>query len=67
MSIEGGATVAQGYEHGFVICGVITSACGVISLILLRPEAELRKFSSGARGSIAVQASSSGLWTADRP
>ena len=65
--IERGATVAQGYEHGFVICGVIVSACGVISLIFLRPEAELRKFSSGAHGSIAVQASSSGLWTVDRP
>jgi MFS family permease len=52
--IEGGATVAQGYEHGFIICGVITSACGVVGLIFLRPEGELRKFSSGARGSLAV-------------
>jgi hypothetical protein len=65
--IEGGATVAQGYERGFIISGVITSACGVISLIFLRPEAELKKISSGARGSRAVQASPSELWTADRP
>jgi MFS transporter, ACS family, D-galactonate transporter len=43
--IEGGATAAQGYEHGFVICGVIASACGAIGLIFLRPEAELIKFS----------------------
>jgi MFS transporter, ACS family, D-galactonate transporter len=49
--IESGATTEQGYEHGFVICGVITSVCGAIGLVFLRPEAELMKFSGVGAGS----------------
>jgi MFS transporter, ACS family, D-galactonate transporter len=41
--IEGGATAAQGYEHGFVVCGVISSVGGILGLIFLRPETELKK------------------------
>jgi MFS transporter, ACS family, D-galactonate transporter len=57
-TIEGGATAAQGYEHGFFVCGIVTSVCGAIGLIFLRPQAELIKFSrvdggSPRRGSVA--------------
>jgi len=56
--IESGATATQGYEHGFVICGVITSVCGAIGLVFLRPEAELMKFSRVGAGSLPVSVAS---------
>jgi MFS family permease len=42
--IEGGATAAQGYEYGFVVCGVVTSVSGLVGLIFLRPDSERRRF-----------------------
>jgi MFS transporter, ACS family, D-galactonate transporter len=41
--IEGAATPAGGYGLGFVICGFVTLAGGLIGLLFLRPEAERRQ------------------------
>jgi MFS family permease len=49
--IESGATAEQRYEHRSVICCVITSVCGAIGLVFLRPEVEPMKFSGVGAGS----------------
>jgi hypothetical protein len=38
--IEGAPTSADGYSFGFVICGLVTLAAGLIGLLFLHPEAE---------------------------
>lgn len=42
--VEGAASAAQGYSHGFVICGCVTLIGGVIGLLFLRPEKERAGF-----------------------
>ncbi len=39
--IEGAATAAEGYSRGFVICGAVALAGGLVGLFFLRPEKEL--------------------------
>ena len=46
--IEGAASAAQGYSHGFTVCGVVTLAGGLIGLAFLRPELELARFAARA-------------------
>ena len=36
--IEGATSAAQGYNHGFTVCGVVTLVGGLIGLFFLRPE-----------------------------
>ena len=39
-----GASPADGYAHGFFICGAVALACGVIGMIFLRPQAKSTRF-----------------------
>ncbi len=43
-ALAGGATAAQGYEHGFFICGLVALACGLIGAVFLRPQSTLAGF-----------------------
>jgi MFS family permease len=49
-AIEQGATPGAGYDHGFLLAGLVTLTGGVIGMIFLRPHAELQRFAevSGA-------------------
>jgi hypothetical protein len=38
--------VAAGYDHGFLIAGLVTMTGGLIGMIFLRPGAELRRFTA---------------------
>ena len=38
--VDGAASAAQGYSNGFVICGLVTLAGGLIGLAFLHPERE---------------------------
>jgi MFS transporter, ACS family, D-galactonate transporter len=51
--IEGAATVAEGYSHGFTVCGVVTLVGGLIGLVFLRPETE--------RAGLALRANASAV------
>lgn len=42
--IQNAATKAAGYQSGFVVCGAVALACGVIGMIFLRPEADRDRF-----------------------
>jgi MFS transporter, ACS family, D-galactonate transporter len=42
--IEGAATAAEGYQQGFVLCGVVTLIGGLIGLVFLRPGTEVSRF-----------------------
>ncbi|MBV9522398.1 MAG: MFS transporter, partial [Alphaproteobacteria bacterium] len=44
--IDHGATVAAGYDHGFLIAGLVTLAGGLIGMIFMRPAAALRRFAA---------------------
>ncbi len=44
--IDQGATVAAGYDHGFLIAGLVTCFGGAIGMIFMRPAAELRRFAA---------------------
>ncbi len=46
-SIAAGSGAAQGYIHGFFICGVVCLACGIFGLIFLRPNAQAARFAAG--------------------
>jgi ACS family D-galactonate transporter-like MFS transporter len=46
--IEGGSSVAAGYERGFLVCGIATVIGGMIGAYFLRPQAELLRLSRGA-------------------
>jgi MFS transporter, ACS family, D-galactonate transporter len=41
-----GASPAEGYAHGFFICGIVALVCGVIGMIFLRPESEVARFAA---------------------
>jgi sugar phosphate permease len=45
--IEGGASIAAGYERGFLVCGIATLIGGLIGAYFLRPQAELARLSRG--------------------
>ena len=40
----GAATAAEGYQQGFVLCGVVTLIGGLIGLVFLRPGTEVSRF-----------------------
>jgi ACS family D-galactonate transporter-like MFS transporter len=44
-----GASPADGYAHGFFICGAVALACGVIGMIFLRPQSEVSRFAMQSR------------------
>jgi ACS family D-galactonate transporter-like MFS transporter len=41
-----GAAPAEGFVHGFFICGVVALICGLIGMIFLRPESEAARFAA---------------------
>lgn len=45
-AISRGAGAADGYSHGFFICGVVALICGVVGMIFLRPQAEATRFAT---------------------
>ena len=45
-----GASPAEGYGHGFFICGVVALICGLIGLIFLRPQGEAARFAAMGGG-----------------
>ena len=51
-----GASPAEGYGHGFFICGVVALVCGVIGMIFLRPEREAERL-AGADGVVLAPTS----------
>ena len=52
--IEGAASAAEGYSHGFVVCGIVTLIGGLIGLAFLRPEAERARLTSRMNARAAV-------------
>lgn len=54
-ALAAGASAAQGYQHGFMICGSVSLVCGVIGIVFLRPQSELVRFAA-ASGSVAATA-----------
>jgi len=42
--VQNAATPAEGYGYGFLICGVVTLAGGLIGMAFLRPADEIRRF-----------------------
>ena len=50
--IESAGSVALGYAHGFVICGAVTLAGGILALLLLHPERQKTRYAAG----VATQA-----------
>jgi MFS transporter, ACS family, D-galactonate transporter len=53
--VENAATPLQGFNRGFVVCGVIMLAGGVIGMIFMRPERDARRLAAAApTGHIAV-------------
>jgi MFS transporter, ACS family, D-galactonate transporter len=47
--VEKAATPLDGFNTGYVICGVIMLAGGIIGMALMRPEQEALRFGSGPR------------------
>ena len=45
-AIEQGATPGAGYDHGFLLAGLVTLAGGLLGMMLMRPEAALRRFAA---------------------
>jgi MFS transporter, ACS family, D-galactonate transporter len=43
-AINAGSSVADGYMHGFMICGIVALGCGVIGMLFLRPQNEAARF-----------------------
>ncbi len=54
--VENAASASEGYANGFVICGVVTLAGGLIGVFFLHPEREVAR--SAARASRAAVAAS---------
>lgn len=48
-AIRSGASAAQGYTEGFVICGFVALAGGLIGMVFLRPEHEAMRFAQVPR------------------
>ena len=47
-AIKAGASAADGYMKGFMICGVVALVGGVIGMLFLRPQHEAARFVQGA-------------------
>ncbi len=47
-AIKAGASAADGYMHGFMICGVVALGCGLIGMLFLRPQHEAARFAQSA-------------------
>ncbi len=47
-AIKAGASAADGYMHGFMICGVVALACGLIGMLFLRPQHEAARFAQSS-------------------
>ena len=45
-ALAAGATAAEGYQHGFMICGMVALICGLFGIVFLRPQAELARFAA---------------------
>jgi MFS family permease len=43
---KSGASAADGYMHGFMICGVLSVICGLIGMVFLRPGQDAARFAS---------------------
>ncbi len=54
-AIKSGTSAADGYMYGFMICGVVALACGLIGMLFLRPQHEAQRFAQTAQA-IAVPA-----------
>jgi len=52
--VEGATSAAQGYSHGFVVCGAVTLTGGLIGLFFLRPERELAALAARANADAMV-------------
>ena len=52
--IEGAASAAEGYSHGFMVCGIVTLIGGLIGLAFLRPEAERARLTLRMNASAGV-------------
>jgi len=46
--IQGAATPGEGYVRGFIICGAIAIASGVIGILLIRPEDTRRRLKAAS-------------------
>jgi len=46
--VEGAASVSEGYSNGFVICGAVALAGGLIGVFFLHPERELARSAARA-------------------
>lgn len=44
-----GSTPAEGYHRGFLICGIVTMACGIVGMIFMRPQTEIARFAASPR------------------
>ena len=44
-AVQSAATETEGYLNGFVICGVIALIAGLIGMVFIRPEEEIKRFS----------------------
>jgi ACS family D-galactonate transporter-like MFS transporter len=47
-AITAGTSTVDGYMHGFMICGVVALACGLIGMLFLRPQHEAARFAQSA-------------------
>ena len=47
--IQDAATPALGYDHGFMVAGVLSIAASVIGYVLINPERSKRRFASHLR------------------
>jgi len=47
--VQNAANAADGYTLGFVICGAVSLAGGIIGMIFLRPANEIERFAAGAK------------------
>ncbi len=55
-AIKGGVNAADGYMHGFMICGVVALGCGLIGMLFLRPQHEAARFAqSGQPMAVAAE------------
>jgi len=48
-ALKAGVTAAEGYMHGFMICGVVALGCGLIGMLFLRPQHEAARFAQSAQ------------------
>ncbi len=54
--IQGAATPALGYDHGFMVAGVLSIAASVIGYLLINPERSKRRFASRLRATAPAPA-----------